>query len=314
MITGDGLKTIDVVRGSFEVTEIAPSLDAFDAHSRAADGLMAVTVKLPTQLRDAAGGAAVGPGRRRHGRRGARGALRRARRAARADLRRRRRPAPLRQRLPQGRGHPLPRRARHRGRRRRRGDDPAGGRGRLGRAAEPEPVGPLDDRALLVVRERSATASSRAGGARARCAAARVVGDLAQAVVERVEAPDDLRRVARRSGGSPSARARGTSAQGGAGTIARARPVGVDDDRRAGMARASSTSSASIRSSACTAVVGSLTAGDSARIAMSTSMRSANAGSWSIVRWRARTNTRRRARGPGRSRAVADPQHDAARR
>ena len=30
-ITGDGLKTIDVVRGSFEVTEIAPSLDEFEA-------------------------------------------------------------------------------------------------------------------------------------------------------------------------------------------------------------------------------------------------------------------------------------------
>ena len=46
-------------------------------------GLMAVTVKLPTQLRDAAGGAAAARSRR-HGRRGARGALRRARRAARA--------------------------------------------------------------------------------------------------------------------------------------------------------------------------------------------------------------------------------------
>ena len=34
----------------------------------------------------------------------------------------------------------------------------------------------------------------------------------------------------------------------------------------------------------CVAVVGSLTAGDSARIATSTSTRSANAGSWSIVR------------------------------
>ena len=33
---------------------------------------MAVTVKLPTQLRDAAGGATAGAGRGRHGRRGAR--------------------------------------------------------------------------------------------------------------------------------------------------------------------------------------------------------------------------------------------------
>jgi len=30
-ITGDGLKTIDVVRGSFEVTEIEPKVSEFDA-------------------------------------------------------------------------------------------------------------------------------------------------------------------------------------------------------------------------------------------------------------------------------------------
>jgi threonine synthase len=30
-ITGDGLKTLDTVRGTFEVTEIAPSVDEFDA-------------------------------------------------------------------------------------------------------------------------------------------------------------------------------------------------------------------------------------------------------------------------------------------
>ena len=30
-ITGDGLKTIDVVRGSFEVTEIEPRIEEFDA-------------------------------------------------------------------------------------------------------------------------------------------------------------------------------------------------------------------------------------------------------------------------------------------
>ena len=30
-ITGDGLKTIDVVRGSFEVTEIEPKIEQFDA-------------------------------------------------------------------------------------------------------------------------------------------------------------------------------------------------------------------------------------------------------------------------------------------
>ncbi len=32
LITGDGLKTIDVVRDTFDVAEIAPSVDAFDAH------------------------------------------------------------------------------------------------------------------------------------------------------------------------------------------------------------------------------------------------------------------------------------------
>jgi threonine synthase len=30
-ITGDGLKTLDTVRGTFAVTEIAPSIDEFDA-------------------------------------------------------------------------------------------------------------------------------------------------------------------------------------------------------------------------------------------------------------------------------------------
>ncbi len=48
-----------------------------------------------------------------------------------------------------------------------------------------------------------------------------------------------------------------------------------------------------MRSRACTAVVGSLIAGESPRMAMSTSIRSAKAGSWSTVRWRASTKTRR---------------------
>ena len=30
-VTGDGLKTPDAVRGTFEVAEIAPSLEAFEA-------------------------------------------------------------------------------------------------------------------------------------------------------------------------------------------------------------------------------------------------------------------------------------------
>jgi threonine synthase len=37
-ITGDGLKTLDCVRGTFEVTEIAPSVDEFDA-AFAGDGV-----------------------------------------------------------------------------------------------------------------------------------------------------------------------------------------------------------------------------------------------------------------------------------
>ena len=57
-ITGDGLKTIDTVRGTFEVTEIEPTVEAVRrpvrARRRWPDG---VTVKLPTQLRDATGGA-----------------------------------------------------------------------------------------------------------------------------------------------------------------------------------------------------------------------------------------------------------------
>ena len=58
MVTGDGLKTIDAVRDTFEVTTIPADIDAFDERF-APVGVyeMAVTVKLPTQLRDAAGGA-----------------------------------------------------------------------------------------------------------------------------------------------------------------------------------------------------------------------------------------------------------------
>ena len=86
--------------------------------------LMAVKVKLPTQLRAAAGGESEvsvdGRDRRRRPRR----ALRAPRRAARPPVRRRRRPAPLRQRLRRRRGHPLRRRARHAGRRRAGGPDP----------------------------------------------------------------------------------------------------------------------------------------------------------------------------------------------
>ena len=56
-ITGDGLKTLDAVRGSFEVADIEPRFEAFEAR-RGGPRLMAVTIKLPTQLRGVAGGAA----------------------------------------------------------------------------------------------------------------------------------------------------------------------------------------------------------------------------------------------------------------
>ena len=90
---------------------------------------MAVTVKLPTQLRDAAGGAAEAQVD------GATvGEVLEALYAEHGELRERiadddgglRRFVNV---YLARRGHPLPRRARHRGRRRRRGDDPAGGGG-----------------------------------------------------------------------------------------------------------------------------------------------------------------------------------------
>ena len=57
VITGEGLKTLDAVRGSFETHTIEPTVDGLPgAGRRAADGLMSVVVKIPTQLRAAAGG------------------------------------------------------------------------------------------------------------------------------------------------------------------------------------------------------------------------------------------------------------------
>ena len=114
MVTGDGLKTIDAVRDTFEVTDHPGSHRRLRRALRAGGGLMAVTVKLPTQLRDAAGGAtsvAVEGGTVGEA---LDGLYERALRAARADRRRRRLAAALRQRLPEGRGHPVPRRPGHR--------------------------------------------------------------------------------------------------------------------------------------------------------------------------------------------------------
>ncbi len=59
VITGEGLKTLDAVRGSFETHTIEPTLAAFEAGvPQTRRSLMAVVVKIPTQLRAAAGGEA----------------------------------------------------------------------------------------------------------------------------------------------------------------------------------------------------------------------------------------------------------------
>ena len=63
VITGEGLKTLDAVREGFEITEIEPTLDSFEVApvSRSpseADNFppMAITVKIPAQLRAATDG------------------------------------------------------------------------------------------------------------------------------------------------------------------------------------------------------------------------------------------------------------------
>ena len=72
VITGDGLKTLDAVRDTFEAYEINASVEEFQtcvegawhhgvvrpaAGGRREPSGVAVTVKIPTQLRGAAGGA-----------------------------------------------------------------------------------------------------------------------------------------------------------------------------------------------------------------------------------------------------------------
>ena len=91
---------------------------------------MAVTVKIPAQLRTLTAERGRDGGRGQLGRRGARRALRALRRPARPHHRGRR-AAPLRQRLRGRRGHPLRRGPRHAGGRRRRDHDPARRRRRL---------------------------------------------------------------------------------------------------------------------------------------------------------------------------------------
>ena len=59
VITGEGLKTLDAVRGTFETSTIEPRSQAFEAAcAERGRGLMASSVKIPTQLRAAAGGEA----------------------------------------------------------------------------------------------------------------------------------------------------------------------------------------------------------------------------------------------------------------
>ena len=63
VITGDGLKTLDAVRGSFSPYEFEPAVDSFE-NAFAGDAVgavylpmpIAVTVKIPTQLRSVTGG------------------------------------------------------------------------------------------------------------------------------------------------------------------------------------------------------------------------------------------------------------------
>ena len=78
-ITGEGLKTLDCARGTFEAWEIEPTLDVVRAGRRARrrGGVirlrrMAVTVKIPTQLRAATDGEATASVAGLDGRRGAR--------------------------------------------------------------------------------------------------------------------------------------------------------------------------------------------------------------------------------------------------
>ena len=137
VITGEGLKTLDAVRGHVrDAHDRARRVEAFEAGvPEAVDGLMAVLVKIPTQLRAAAGGEAEAQVDGATVQEVLDGLFDALRRAARADLRRGRLAAALRQRVPRRRRHPLPGRPADAGRRRRRADDPAGGRGRLTRAA-----------------------------------------------------------------------------------------------------------------------------------------------------------------------------------
>ena len=133
VITGDGLKTLDAVRDSFTARRRRAEHRVLRSGVRRAGSvrLMAVTVKIPTQLRDLAGGAASVQAEGDTVGEALESVFETHERAARPPLRRGRRPAALHQRLPRRRGHPLPRRPANRRAGGRRADDPARGRGRL---------------------------------------------------------------------------------------------------------------------------------------------------------------------------------------
>ena len=99
-----------------------------------------------------------------------------------------------------------------------------------------------------------------------------------------------------RSGGSRSARGRAARAQPGVGYTRRSRPSVSEIRPRSSRREESSMSILSSPSRTWTAVVGSLTAGESARRAMSTIARIANAGSCVIVRSSATIAARRSSR------------------
>ena len=61
LITGDGLKTIDTMRGTFDVARDRAVARRIRGRVRRRGGLMGVTVKIPTQLRAVAGGEAEVP-------------------------------------------------------------------------------------------------------------------------------------------------------------------------------------------------------------------------------------------------------------
>ncbi len=143
VITGEGLKTLDAVRGTFETCTIEPSVEAFDAAAlepvRGRDGgprqdphAAALRGRRPVR-----GGGA----RREHRAGGPRRPVRAFRGASRADGRRRRLVEAFRERVSQRRGHTLPRGLGYTRGRRRRANDPAGRRRRLAERPQPGPTG-----------------------------------------------------------------------------------------------------------------------------------------------------------------------------